>query len=131
MPARKPELENTPEEEGFDSDHADMGEWDRVATGIGDKIEWTPGTVFEGIYNGITVVEDVVGLNGETGPADAHTFTDTVGDDCFAWSTYQLDQALKGNEGKMVRIVHLGKKNINNGAQTLNQFKVYTKKAGK
>lgn len=107
-------------EDEWDSTASD--EWDRADSGYGEAIDFTVTKRFQGTFTGFGEIEDVERADGTRGPVKVYTFTDRAGNACFAWYTYELDQALtEENVGREVRIEKGAKKDIG-GGRTLNQF---------
>jgi hypothetical protein len=98
--------------------------WETVTAGNGEKIEFSEAP-FVGRFVGTGVIADV--LNTKTGDredAPILKFEDPAGDPLFAWSTYQLAEALSSVPvGSKVRITHKGIKDIG-GGRTVNRYKV-------
>lgn len=126
--ATKPKTE-TFADGGYDLSEGELDEYERVETGIGEKIEWADTPIFMGTYRGTQMVgiDPETSNNGEE-EAKAHLFTARNGDDVFAWATAQLDLALEGLVGRDVRIEWLGKVDIKQG-RSVNRFKVLVRKS--
>lgn len=103
--------------------------WETITSGNGEKIEFSD-VPFVGRFEGFGAISDV--LNPKTGvkeDAPIIKFLDVVGDACFAWSTYQLAEALEDVEpGSLVRITSRGLKDIG-GGRTVNRYRVEVKSA--
>ena len=92
--------------------------WEDVPTGgLGEKIDWKDGP-FVGTYLGPITATDKEGVELE-----AFAF-EKDGTDYFAWSSYQLKEALEQvSVGNEVHIEPLGKRELE-GGRTVNLFKV-------
>lgn len=92
--------------------------WEDVKGGLGEKIDWADDTSFTGTYLGPITAQDKEGADLE-----AFAFSHE-GTEYFAWSSYQLAEALNQVAvGNLVQINYLGKREMSNG-QTVNLFKV-------
>jgi hypothetical protein len=105
-------------------DVEDLAQWEQIATGIGEKIDWEKEATFVGHFKGESSIEGT-NANGDVGDAPCYLFTERDGTERFAWRTYQLEQALQDVPvGTLVRIDWLGKRDIGKG-QTVNVFRVF------
>lgn len=115
--------------EKFGDEDTDLSQWDRVQFDLGEKIDFRETPIFMGLYRGVTQTEGE-DMQGNRGPVDAYLFTDTSGEERFCFASAMLAKALSDiPPGTQMRIEWLGKKDIKDGAQTVNRYKVWTKKA--
>jgi hypothetical protein len=122
-----------PGTETFGDSPEEYQQWEPVAVGLGQKLEWGAAmSHFVGKFVGMQVVdvEPTESFNGDS-TADAYCFTEiTSGDAYFTWATYQLRKAVEGGdieEGDTVSITWTGKTEIDGGKKTVNNFTIRRK----
>ena len=111
------------EDEQADWDASGAG-WETVGAEHGECIDWEDTPRFIGIYIGDDITSDKAGKE-----YNIHCFSRN-GEKFFAWAAFQIDEALEDcNPGDLVRIEWRGKREIKDGAQTMNVFHVQRRSA--
>lgn len=108
----------------------DESGWETVVEPYPETFEFkNAGDTLTGVYESVKELEQE-GLDGNPRIAKVYTIIDSNGHKWGVWGNYNVDLGMESVEkGSMVRFEFLGKVPIDNGARTVNQFDIKTKKA--